>query len=158
MLLKPSEVLKAAQVESFHNYGLEVYKKLLIASDAPYSTVTGASFTISFRDRSDALRCIAAVRDMINERFPKNDKMDTEFIFLPPAFIRTNVTMVVEINPHLLLFFHEDGPVIPVAYRTNNTTLHGNDTLLNHILTVYTSTSEHYVDLENIGSVLKIQI
>lgn len=128
MLKLPSQILEQWQQTSLRSFGVLVYRKLTIARDVP-SPDGGREwrdpsfFVSSFIDLADAELVEQQVK--LNIEQVLSDDVAEEAILLPPLFIRSNETLIIEyLPPHVYLFACECGPVVPVFTRLSEDTLH----------------------------------
>lgn len=157
MLRKPSEIIAMFPgIKSLRDYGFLIYRRLLIAVDNPGKVETALYFSQSFYNEQNALSCVKNVRKIIDTNVPKENDNEVELFLLPPAFIRTNAEVALEINSKLMLIFLKEGPVVPVVFQKTKEKIQGDEKFLNALLAVYTATSESYVNLTNVGSLLNI--
>ena len=146
MLYKPSEIMAKSHVRTQEEYGVDVYKKLLVKLDGFKSGSVSTDFMFSscFVDKADADRCYESIDKRLKKSLEPSS-VEVDYVFLPPLFIRSNADEIALLS-NVILVFCKSGPVIPVAFSENNQTLHGDEKLPNLIIKLYQISCSEYVD------------
>lgn len=146
MLYKPSEIMAKAQVRSQEEYGVDVYKKLLVKLDGFKSGSVSSDFMFSscFLDKVDADQCYRAI-DRRLQKSLEPSQVEVDYVFLPPLFIRSNADEIALLSK-VILAFCKEGIVVPIVFSENNQTLHGDEKLPNLIIKLYQISCSEFVD------------
>ncbi len=140
-------------VKNPQEYGYEVYKRVLVKMDGQQQQQkTNTLFQSSFIDKKDGEACYNLVMKRIDKSIESATEVD--FIALPPLFFYSCKDEISVITDQLIIVFCANGPVIPVVFSKNNRTLHGNEQLPNHIMTLYDATCSDFVSVDNLKQVL----
>ncbi len=154
MLHKPSHIMMQNNVQTPKDFAFEIYKQLLVKFDSLKNNTGLRShlFSSCFVDSRDAVLC----RETIENRLKKSlepSTFDHDYVFLPPLFIRSCKDEIAIIG-QVVLVFCVNGPVVPIAFSTNNRTLHGDEELPTLIARLYQIGSSHFVDSDAIKLLL----
>jgi hypothetical protein len=158
MLVKPSEILKNCNARE---YAIGIYRQLLHRkknTNGILSTVENSSFAERFHDEADAIKCQEHIISRIKASIEHTSDVEEEFFLLPPMFSVANKNAIVQLehtNNIVKLVLCKSGPIVPVITIPANYSLHNDDKLLGHIISLYKRISKVYVDEYNIHTLLE---
>ena len=96
------DALHTYKLTSDRDYGIEVYRRLLAANSKD------SFFIRRFHSKYVAMDYVRIIESCI-------ENLDQIFSILPPLFIQSDETLMLQCSPSFILFTFETGPIIPVV-------------------------------------------